>query len=81
MHGAGRGTWLALRRLAKCAPWHPGGVDHVPDGTHGPAIRGRAPELLIDIPADDAAAPGEQSTHRATPPVSRRATMEESSLA
>jgi putative membrane protein insertion efficiency factor len=30
LHGAARGTWLALRRLLKCAPWHPGGVDLVP---------------------------------------------------
>jgi putative membrane protein insertion efficiency factor len=30
-HGAARGTWLAVRRLAKCAPWHPGGVDLVPE--------------------------------------------------
>ena len=29
-HGALRGSWLALRRLVKCAPWHPGGVDLVP---------------------------------------------------
>jgi uncharacterized protein len=35
-HGAARGSWLALRRLAKCAPWHPGGVDLVPgSGTAG----------------------------------------------
>ncbi len=30
LHGAVRGTGLAVWRLLKCAPWHPGGWDPVP---------------------------------------------------
>ena len=33
VHGAIRGSWLAARRVLRCHPWSPGGVDHVPPRT------------------------------------------------
>ena len=35
-HGALRGSLLAGKRLCKCHPWHPGGLDPVP-ASHSPS--------------------------------------------
>ena len=79
-HGAAKGSWLALRRLLKCAPWHPGGVDLVPGagpGTPegGPSSGSAASGTAVPSPGAPA-----HRTHPATPPDPRRAN-EESSVA
>ena len=65
-HGAARGSWLAVRRLAKCAPWHPGGVDLVPP-------------VAGTVPGGHSSR--NRTTEPATPPVSHPAPQEESSVA
>ncbi|MBJ2121784.1 membrane protein insertion efficiency factor YidD [Arthrobacter sp. MSA 4-2] len=32
VHGALRGSTLAVKRVLRCHPWNDGGVDHVPEG-------------------------------------------------
>ncbi len=52
LHGAARGGWLALRRLARCQPWGGSGWDPVPGAT--PAM---APCRDHPPPPDRGAAP------------------------
>jgi putative membrane protein insertion efficiency factor len=32
-YGALKGSWLTIKRLVKCQPWHQGGFDPVPEST------------------------------------------------
>jgi putative membrane protein insertion efficiency factor len=76
-HGALRGSWLTLRRLVKCAPWHPGGVDLVPAPARvarGTATGGRSSSMpTLPAPATvPATVPGARiapadPSHRAMP--------------
>jgi putative membrane protein insertion efficiency factor len=80
VHGAARGGWLALRRLLKCAPWHPGGVDMVPPAPGSPGTDGGGRSSSTAAPRPAAPADSAGRTQRATPPDLRRAN-EESSVA
>jgi putative membrane protein insertion efficiency factor len=33
LHGSIKGSWLAVRRIGRCHPFNPGGVDYVPDSS------------------------------------------------
>jgi len=55
-HGARRGTWLAAKRLGRCHPWNPGGLDPVPEALTKRTSRNQA---NVRSPRPPAARPAE----------------------
>jgi hypothetical protein len=76
-YGAARGTWLALRRIAKCAPWHPGGVDLVPPARQGTPEPDRASSTAATDDPDGAAPPPTPTA----PPAPCRSPQQEAGVA
>jgi putative membrane protein insertion efficiency factor len=52
IHGARRGSWLALRRVSRCHPFTPGGVDLVPDAADFPREE-KSRKVFVDCGKSD----------------------------
>lgn len=49
-YGPFRGSWLTLRRLLRCHPFHPGGVDLLPcprEAAAPPSAEDKTPRFLV----------------------------------
>ena len=53
-YGVLRGSWMAARRIGRCHPWTPGGVDHVPlrDPDTGRPVPGTTGPRGVDVGAE-----------------------------
>jgi len=65
LHGARHGSWLAVRRVARCHPFTPGGVDLVPDAEEYPCDANTTVQTRILKDAGDTCAGYTRRRHSA----------------
>lgn len=58
-YGAGRGAWLALRRVLRCHPFQPGGYDPLPSNVFCQTGKTRLVDVMAPLADESQTTPEE----------------------